>query len=379
MKIWKISQSLRGEWWIISGQAVFADGDIGDMNHEMYVIQSVQRQYVDDEFDRMDYIDWEGFEQTFQNPDQALKELGMSDEEIEIARGQHPDAREYGIKNFGWQRVKGNSVETNTLTSEDMGNIASGLGDVLESEGIDGDYNFEIEVRSTNTLYSEVPYSVIEQRRPELLKQYGLKYTWAFSRTKIWKIAMLTEKEEDEAAEKYLEMHNEQMTNMLHNYYDKKRKKGSMMSWDVIPFARLKKIWTDYAKMGVIRDEKGMQSIVDQMIRILARLNASNDLAGHGNIDDETIKDMTGYDMPDGDNAEFYFDYLETKHGTPISDYGLPKLYEIGRKLMFTNDPVEQLLLVDQMLNIVHPRGDLSALFVEGGRASLDQLAGFTK
>jgi len=373
MKIWKISQSLRGEWWIISGQAVFADGDIGDMNHEMYVIQSVQRQYVDDEFDRMDYIDWEGFEQTFQNPDQALKELGMSDEEIEIARGQHPDAREYGIKNFGWQRVNGNSVETNTLTSKDMGNIASGLGDVLESEGIDGEYNFEIEVRSTNTLYSEVPYSVIEQRRPELLKQYGLKYTWAFSRTKIIKIAMPTEKEYDIKAEEYFEMYDEQIRNILEDYYDKKRKKGSMMSWDVIPFARLKKIWNDYTKTGVIRDEKGMQSIADQMIRILVRLNASNDLAGHGpGIDDE-------YDRPSGDNAEFYFDYLETKHGTPISDYGLPKLNEIGNKLMFANDPVEQLLLVDQMLNIVHQRGDLSALFVEGGRASLDQLAGFIK
>jgi hypothetical protein len=44
--------------------------------------------------------DWDGFENTFQNPDQALKDIGMSDEEIQIARGQHPDAREYGIKKY---------------------------------------------------------------------------------------------------------------------------------------------------------------------------------------------------------------------------------------------------------------------------------------
>ena len=29
---------IRGEYWIIDGSATFADGDVGDMNHEGYAI-----------------------------------------------------------------------------------------------------------------------------------------------------------------------------------------------------------------------------------------------------------------------------------------------------------------------------------------------------
>lgn len=186
MRIWKIARTLRGEWWIIDGQSLFADGDSSDMNHEGYVIQSIQSKYVDDEFNRGDYIDWQGFENTFQNPDRALKGLGMTDEEISIARGSHPDAREYGIKKLGWKRVAGNNVETQNLTSKDISDLRSGLGEILEQEAEDEeDVEFNIEVRSTNTLFSDVPYSVIEQRNPELLLKY--RYQYAKNKKKIHK------------------------------------------------------------------------------------------------------------------------------------------------------------------------------------------------
>jgi hypothetical protein len=32
-------------------------------------------------------------------------------------------------------------------------------------------------------------------------------------------------------------------------------------------------------------------------------------------------------------------------------------------------------VLVDRMLNVVHQRGDLAALFIEGGSASLSELS----
>ena len=112
------------------------------------------------------------------------------------------------------------------------------------------------------------------------------------------------------------------------------------------------------------------------MLQILARLTATNDLAGHGQISDEEIKDITGYKMPHGQNWDFYFDFLNTQYGSPVSDYGLPKLNDIAAKLMMAKTPEHQLLYVDQMLNVIHQRGDLSALFIEGGEKSLSQLAG---
>jgi hypothetical protein len=167
---------------------------------------------------------------------------------------------------------------------------------------------------------------------------------------------------------------HEQYVDILGNYYDEKRQVGSKMSWTVIPFARLKKIWTDYATMGFVRDERGMQSIVDKMIEILARLNASNDLAGHGRMSDEDIMDLTGYEIPDGNNYDFYFDFINTDYGVPVSDYGLPKLNDLAAKLMMARTSEQQLFYVDQMLSVVHQRGDLAALFIEGGWDSLQEL-----
>jgi len=57
--------SVRGEFWIMDSHVSFADGDIGDMNHNGYVIDHVRRTFCDDDhFDRMDFIDWDGYEKS---------------------------------------------------------------------------------------------------------------------------------------------------------------------------------------------------------------------------------------------------------------------------------------------------------------------------
>ena len=165
---------------------------------------------------------------------------------------------------------------------------------------------------------------------------------------------------------------DEEYCNILEEYYRVKgrRKKSPHMSWSIIPFARLKKIWQDYALNGIVRDESGIAEIKSEMLRILVRLTAANDLAGHGRyIDQEDLN--CNYKIPKGDNSDFYFNFLETDYGEPVSDYGLPKLWAIAQVLMRENNAERQLLLCDQILNIIHQRGDLAALFVEGGTSSL--------
>lgn len=164
---------------------------------------------------------------------------------------------------------------------------------------------------------------------------------------------------------------------IIDEYYDKKRKKGTKMSWSVIPFARLKRIWEDYVNFGFVRDVKGLQEIEKQMLNNLTKLQAATDLAGHGSgVDLEELVEDLGYKPIDGRNTDFYFDFLETEYGAPVSDYGLPKLWEIVSEFPRAKTPEERLLLIDRMLNVVHQRGDLAALFVEGGSKSLSQLSG---
>jgi len=169
---------------------------------------------------------------------------------------------------------------------------------------------------------------------------------------------------------------NEHVSSILSEYYDESRVQGSQMSWSVVPFARLQKIWQDYMKYGFVRDEKGLNMIADQILQNISKLEAATQLAGHGQLSDEEIEEQYGYKAPEGDNADFYFDFLSTKFGVPISDYGLKPLWSLAEKLIETQDYVQKLIIIDRMLNVVHQRGDLAALFIEGGYESLQQLSG---
>lgn len=197
MKINKYSE-LQGEWWIVDGQPLYADGSIGDKNHESYVIDYVQSLYADDEFNKGDYINWSLFErkvlkeklQELGIPEsddnekllfEALIEKGMTSEEIEIARG-YGDAREYGISHLGWKRVKQNYIETQNLSAKDLAHIANGLWTAYEGAD-EEELSFTIEVRSNNTMYDEVPLSVIERNTPSDLipyrrARYAKLYNW---------------------------------------------------------------------------------------------------------------------------------------------------------------------------------------------------------
>lgn len=65
--------------------------------------------------------------------------------------------------------------------------------------------------------------------------------------------------------------------------------------WKVIPFLRLKKIWEDHAKYGVVRDEKGFNMIKDIIIDNITKIDIITNLAGH-----------TAY----GSSEEDYQDYI---------------------------------------------------------------------
>ena len=136
---------------------------------------------------------------------------------------------------------------------------------------------------------------------------------------------------------------NQQYSNILNEFHSIKRRKNMSlpnMSWEVIPFARLKKIWKDYAKTGIVRDTAGMEYIKSKMMEILARLQAANDIAGHSaGVTNEDIEEATGFKMPDGRDFDFYFNFIQTKYGTPVSDFGLDKLWAIAKVLMNESSP----------------------------------------
>ena len=190
------------EWWITDSGAEFADGDVGDVNHEGVVIQRLTRKFlmnmdIDMDIDtdndgpltefedkitewlNTDYEDKFTPEQIERDPLECARQV-----QAEIWRGKHGmdsmeqfddawfcacgcgnhDARVYAMKYLGWKRVKGREIETWNFTNEDLQQIVDGIVDIANDRDINPEQEFNIEVRSTKKYYQNVPWSVIENK-----------------------------------------------------------------------------------------------------------------------------------------------------------------------------------------------------------------------
>jgi hypothetical protein len=153
---------------------------------------------------------------------------------------------------------------------------------------------------------------------------------------------------------------------------------GARQPWKVVPFGRLKKIWEDAAKMGVVRDTKGLQEIQDRMIRNSLKLDVNTELLGHMQAyPDDEIFEYAGTTREEFEEKldNPYNVYFDDPNGQlRISDYGLRLLWKYAEQLINAKDPIKKIQYIDQMLNVVHMRSDLAENFVEGGLKSLTQL-----
>lgn len=213
--------TLRGEWWFQDGQAIFADGDVGDVNHENVVIDTLRREILEDlgvDTSRYEYLpeisdlkdkifqnigdEFTSTELEYWNNDEFneaiisyLTRKGDKDIDNKLyyirghdKRGRTLDAREYALVHWGWQRVKGNTIQTQTLTRKDLENIVSGLweayGEQLDETNEDerdemnpsGEHTFNIEVMSTRSYYQNIPMSVLSKKDPTALNAYRTRY-----------------------------------------------------------------------------------------------------------------------------------------------------------------------------------------------------------
>jgi hypothetical protein len=105
-------------------------------------------------------------------------------------------------------------------------------------------------------------------------------------------------KEIDEDIHDMYEARDNVMAEIFQNFlYNNNQDFTKNITWQVVPYTRLKKIWEDYMKMGTVRDVKGIDSIERIIIRAALRLSVITELAGHtsyGNGEEE-IENNIGY------------------------------------------------------------------------------------
>lgn len=243
----------------------------------------------------------------------------------------------------------------------------------------------------------------------------------------IFEVHRLTEKWDKEPWEIFDEYYRDEVVTIIRNV----EKGVAHEHWDTIQFPRLKKIWEDYVRYGFVRDTNGMDDIKWLCIRNTAKLLANTEFVGHTTTHPEDIVHEYGYyfkepepeidpDVPAPDpidprqyklkhrdqngkywsayppkpepkkpprgreydeqlevTKEEFFNRLDDYIGDDtFSDYALDPLIKLAHELIPATDPAEQLLICDRMFNVVHMRGDIAALFVDGGSRALSQLSG---
>lgn len=145
--------------------------------------------------------------------------------------------------------------------------------------------------------------------------------------------------------------------------------------WPTIKADLLAKTWLLYGKRGSV-DEDAVEKIADQMIDLVARLTVSTELSGHTPNDArQELEDDYEYTFTD-EQWDKLLNTLEDKDGRwYLSDYGLKPLQALALKLYNAENAEQKIHIIDRMLNVVHQRSDLAAMFVQGGSATLRKIA----
>lgn len=200
------------EYWITDDDIVDADGDIGEVNHEIVVEQRLLAELnydLDEEgfshesaritfaekldargggawWGRTGTSNWDLFAEEMEAehgedwranvmlddylrwlnlPDPALTEEAQQAETARIDGliAGFSDPRKYAIQHWGWKRIEGHHIETWTLTQADCTEIADALSEIYGEESPEMAFTFHIlGVGTGGRTLSCVPYADIE-------------------------------------------------------------------------------------------------------------------------------------------------------------------------------------------------------------------------
>jgi hypothetical protein len=110
------------------------------------------------------------------------------------------------------------------------------------------------------------------------------------------------------------------------------------ITWQVAPYPRLKKIWEDYMRMGIVRDVKGIDNIERIIIRAALRLSVITEIAGHTSYGngEEMIEEHIGYWVNQQmacifPQEEVNTDQLEIPYNNPAAGYQKKEPVEVEK------------------------------------------------
>ena len=182
---------IRGEYWIVNGSIEFADGDIGDQNHESIARHHIQMKYSDeiinlademdisierrepDICDILDQIHEKYSEEKqvgrFQADSYIIKELGIDRKIYSMLCGGSPGT--YLMEYEEWIAVRGMNIELWAYNERKRKSLANGISEILEQEGIEETEELEFAIHDfTKEGVKYVTLADIENVQPRMTK-----------------------------------------------------------------------------------------------------------------------------------------------------------------------------------------------------------------
>lgn len=172
-----------------------------------------------------------------------------------------------------------------------------------------------------------------------------------------------------------IDQFSEYINRALYNIYDDLKRRQVKQYVKKIPQGRLTKIWNQYADIGIVIDEKGLDIIQEIVLYNIALLWQNTILSGHTGIkpEDYLLSELE-LDKKEVDTIFKWLDKTYYSYFYHISDYANEKLQNLAIQLLTTNDVGKRIMCIDLILNVYHQSSDLSELFVEGGTKTLNCL-----
>lgn len=124
--------------------------------------------------------------------------------------------------------------------------------------------------------------------------------------------------------------------------------------------------WQQFMRDGMVRDEKLVARLAEDFIHNTLVMAVNTKLVGHDAVSPEDIDSRFKEEKVQDDFSDWAENYF--------SDSVIAPLMRLSGLLLDAKTAEEKLVLLDQMLNVVHQRGDVASMFVEGGSITLSQL-----
>jgi hypothetical protein len=184
------------------------------------------------------------------------------------------------------------------------------------------------------------------------------------------------------------------VSNVFSQFLEDKKNNINKQKWNLIPFEQYKNALIEFMKYGKFMrfPTKYIYDWEKIIINNTMQLYANTVLSGHDSYfpynevleilgfeedSDEYNKLNNNYEEMTNylDKLGFY-DYSIAPDGSDaISDYGLKPIFKLLNELEDAKTPEEKIVLINRILDVIHQRGDMASMFIEGGRNSLDKIS----